>query len=177
MARNVADMSELQSDTWLPLIAISELLPAALDAQLRRDSQITHFEFAVLSLIQLAAGASLSPSEIAQALHTTLPRLSHVLARLEERGLVSRTSTPEDRRGVRVRLTTTGRRLVVKATPGHVATAKALVLNNFSDDDLELLAGFLRRVADRLDPNDRLGHAVRAERPAKAGSGTRSAVE
>lgn len=162
MARNVADMSELQSDVWLPLIAISELLPAALDAQLRRDSRLTHFEYAVLSLVQLSDAGSLSPGQIAQALHATLPRLSHVLARLEERGLVSRTATPKDRRGVDVRLTTPGRRVVITATPAHIATAKALVLDDFSDDELELLGGFLRRIADRLDPRDRLGHAVRA---------------
>ncbi len=163
MTRNVANMSDLQSDTWLQLIAISELLPAALDAQLRRDSQLTHFEFAVLSLIQLSPQGALSPSDIAQALNATLPRLSHVLARLEERGLISRSVSPQDRRGVEVRLTTTGRRVVVKATPGHIATAKALVVDRFSDDELKVLGELLRQITDRLDPHDRLGRAVRAD--------------
>jgi DNA-binding MarR family transcriptional regulator len=155
-------MSELQSDVWLQLIAISELLPAALDAQLRRDSQLTHFEFAVLSLVQLSPSGSLSPSDIARALNATLPRLSHVLARLEERGLVARSVAAKDRRGVEVRLTTVGRRVVVKATPGHIATAKALAVDLFTDEELEVLGGFLRRITDRLDPSDRLGHAIRA---------------
>ncbi len=163
MARNVANMSALQTDSWLQFIAISSLLPAALDAQLRRDAQLTHFEFAVLSLVQLSPSGALSPSEIAQALHATLPRLSHVLAKLQERGLVTRSATPRDRRSVDIRLTTSGRRRVVTATPGHIATAKALVLDNFSNDELEVLGGLLRRITDRLDPRDRLGHAVRAE--------------
>ena len=156
-------MSEIQSDTWLQLIAVSELLPAALDAQLRRDSQLTHFEFAVLSLIQLSPQGALSPSSIAQALNATLPRLSHVLARLEERGLASRSVSPEDRRGVEVRLTTTGRRVVVKATPGHIETARRLALDPFSDDELTVLGEFLRRINERLDPYDRLGRAIRAD--------------
>jgi DNA-binding MarR family transcriptional regulator len=156
-------MSAAQSDTWLQLIAISELLPAALDAQLRRDSNITHFEFAVLSLVQLAPLGALSPSDIAQTLNATLPRLSHVLARLEANGLLTRTAAMHDRRGVEVRLTTRGRRVVVKATPAHIATAKSLVLDQFSDDELETLAGLLRRITDRLDPRDRLGHAIRSE--------------
>ncbi len=156
-------MSELQSDTWLQLIAISELLPAALDAQLRRESQLTHFEFAVLSLVQLSAQGALSPSDIAEALNATLPRLSHVLARLEQRGLISRSVAPQDRRGVEVRLTTSGRRVVVRATPGHIATAKALAVGLFSDDELEVLSGFLRRITDRLDPSNRLSHAIRAD--------------
>jgi DNA-binding MarR family transcriptional regulator len=163
MARNVANMTELQSDTWLQLIAISELLPAALDAQLREDSQLTHFEFAVLSLIQLSPQGALSPSGIARALNATLPRLSHVLARLEDRGLATRSVSPQDRRGVEVRLTTTGRRVVVKATPGHIATAKALVLDRFDDDELEVFSELLRRITERLDPHDRLGRAIRAD--------------
>ncbi|MGN6502813.1 MAG: MarR family winged helix-turn-helix transcriptional regulator [Pseudolysinimonas sp.] len=163
MARNVAQMSGPQSDTWLQLIALSELLPAALDAQLRRDSNITHFEFAVLSLVQLAPLGALSPSDIAQTLNATLPRLSHVLARLEANGLLTRTAAMHDRRGVEVRLTTRGRRVAVKATPAHIATAKSLVLDQFSDDELETLAGLLRRITDRLDPRDRLGHAIRSE--------------
>jgi DNA-binding MarR family transcriptional regulator len=81
---------------------------------------------------------------------------------LEERGLVTRTPGAEDRRSVVVQLTATGRRLVIRATPGHIATAKALVIDNFSAAELELLAGLLRRVTDRLDPRDRLGHAVRS---------------
>lgn len=163
MARNVAQMSGPQSDTWLQLIALSELLPAALDAQLRRDSNITHFEFGVLSLVQLAPLGALSPSDIAQTLNATLPRLSHVLARLEKDGLVTRTAAQQDRRSVEVRLTTQGRRVVVKATPAHIATAKSLVLDQFTDDELQVLAGLLRRITDRLDPRDRLGHAIRSE--------------
>ncbi len=162
MARNVANMTELQSDTWLQFIAISELLPAALDAQLRRDSHLTHFEYAVLSLVQLSPDAALSPSEIAQALSATLPRLSHVLARLEQRGLVTRTAAAHDKRSVEVTLTTAGRRVVVTATPAHIETAKALVLDNFSDAELAVLREFLGRITDRLDPGDRLGKAVRA---------------
>jgi DNA-binding MarR family transcriptional regulator len=156
-------MTELQSDAWLQVIALTQLLPAALDAQLRRDSQLTHFEFAVLSLVQLSTGGRLSPSEIARASNATPPRLSHVLARLEERGLISRSATPRDRRGIEVRLTTNGRRAVIKATPGHIATAKAIVLDLFSDDELEQLGQYLRRITDRLDPTDRLSHAIRAE--------------
>lgn len=155
-------MSAPQTEVWLQFVAISELLPAALDSQLRRDSGITHFEYAVLSLVQLSAEKSMSPAGIAHALHATPARLSHVLARLEERGLVTRTPGAEDRRSVVVRLTATGRRLVIRATPGHIATAKALVIDNFSAAELELLAGLLRRVTDRLDPRDRLGHAVRS---------------
>ncbi len=164
MVRNVANMSELQSDTWLQIVAISELLPAALDAQLRRDARLTHFEFAVLSLVQLSHEGALTPSEIARALHATLPRVSHVLDRLEERGLVTRSAAPRDRRSLEIRLTTSGRRRVVTATPGHIATAKALVVGNFSDDELEVLGRHLRRITDRLDPSDRLGHAVRDPR-------------
>jgi len=36
---------------WLRLAAVVELLPGALDTQLRRDSGLTHFEYFVLAML------------------------------------------------------------------------------------------------------------------------------
>jgi len=39
---------------WLRLAAVTELLPAALDTQLRRDYGLTHFEYFVLAMLSTA---------------------------------------------------------------------------------------------------------------------------
>ena len=36
---------------WVRLVAVVELLPGALDTQLRRDSGLTHFEYFVLAML------------------------------------------------------------------------------------------------------------------------------
>ena len=46
------DSAELAA--WVRLAAVLELLPAALDAQLRRDAQLTHFDYYVLAMLSEA---------------------------------------------------------------------------------------------------------------------------
>ena len=83
---------------WLRLIALAELLPSRLDAQLRRDSALTHFEYQVLAMLSEAPERTLRMSWLAQRTQATLPRLSHVARRLEERGLLVRRPSQTDAR-------------------------------------------------------------------------------
>ena len=61
-------------------------------AQLRRDAGIGHFEYQVLALLSEAPGRTLRMSELATLAEGSLPRLSQVAARLEQRGWVRRTA-------------------------------------------------------------------------------------
>ena len=45
--------------TWVPLVAVLELLPKQLDTQLKRDEQLSHFDYFVLSLLALSDGRTL----------------------------------------------------------------------------------------------------------------------
>lgn len=56
MTYTVPRMSASEGDAWLGLIAVCSLLPAELDAQLQRDSSMTHFEFAVLTFLRWSPG-------------------------------------------------------------------------------------------------------------------------
>ena len=79
---------------WVRLVAVLELLPALLDQQLRRDSGLTHFDYVVVSQLSEAPDRTLRMTALAQRTNATLPRLSHVVRRLEERGLVERAPCP-----------------------------------------------------------------------------------
>lgn len=160
MARRVSRMNEVESSAWLNLITVLELLPPALDAQLRRDAGLTHFEFVVLSVLRFAPDNSMRMKEIAHAVAATLPRLSHVVARLEARGLLLRIPVPDDRRATEVRLTTEGRRVLVLATPGHLATVRRLVFDVLDEGEVAQLDAVAGRIAHRLDPTDRFGTSM-----------------
>lgn len=157
MARRVPRMDELESSAWLNLVTVLELLPPALDAQLRRDAGITHFEFVVLSVLRFEPGQAMRMKPLAAAVAATLPRLSHVVARLEARGFVERHPVPGDRRASEVRLTGDGRRAVVLATPGHVATVRRLVFDVLDREGLQKLDDVAGSIARGLDPADRFG--------------------
>src|SRR5690349_21438260 len=92
-----------EREAWLRLIAVVELLPGALDAQLRRDAGLTHFEYYVLAMLSEAPERTLRMTSLAQRTNATLPRLSHVVRRLEDRGLVERFPCLEDGRATNAR--------------------------------------------------------------------------
>ncbi|GGC00252.1 MarR family winged helix-turn-helix transcriptional regulator [Cellulomonas carbonis] len=151
---------------WLPFIAVVELLPGALDAQLRRDSGLTHFEYLALAMLSEAPGRTLRMTGLAARTNATLPRLSHVVSRLEKRGLVERTACPEDRRATNVRLTDDGWAVLVDAAPGHVATVRELVVDALSPAQLRSLRDASTALLERLDPDGAM--TAPYERPAPA---------
>ncbi len=148
-------MDERESRAWLGLITVAQLLPAALDSQLQRDSQLTHFEFLVLTSLRFATESTMRMTELAASTNATLPRLSHVCARLEKRDIVDRFPYPEDRRATNVRLTAEGRRVLIHAMPGHIETARRLVIDALTPAQLDALAEITSAVADRLTDGDR----------------------
>ena len=141
---------------WLGLIAVVELLPGALDSQLRRDAGITHYDYFVLAMLSEAPERTLRMTVLAQLTNATLPRLSHVVRRLEDRGLVERIPCPEDARATNARLSTTGLDLVVDAAPGHVAAVRANALDGLSRRQLVQLRQISTALLGRLDPDGRM---------------------
>src|SRR5829696_10386909 len=108
-------LDETERDAWLRLIAVVELLPGVLDAQLRAQSGLTHFEYFVLAMLSEAPTRTLRMTTLAQRTNATLPRLSHVVNRLEGRGLVVRFPCPDDGRATNAQLTDAGWTTVVAA--------------------------------------------------------------
>lgn len=149
-------LDETERDAWLRLVAVVELLPSALDAHLRSASGLTHFEYFVLAMLSEAPERTLRMTSLAMRTNATLPRLSHVVRRLEDRGLVERFPCPEDGRATNARLTDAGWDVVVAAAPGHVAMVRRNVLDPLTREQV----GQLREIADallsRLDPDGRM---------------------
>lgn len=145
-----------ESAAWVRLVALAELLPGALDAQLLRDAGLTHFEYGVLMALGAAPSRTMRMTELASRTNATLPRLSHVAKRLEERGLIERFPCPEDRRATNATITDSGLALISEAAPGHVETVRANVLDALAPEQLEQLYVIAGAVLARLDPEARL---------------------
>jgi DNA-binding MarR family transcriptional regulator len=145
-----------ESAAWVRLVALAELLPGALDAQLLRDAGLTHFEYGALMALGAAPSRTMRMTELASRTNATLPRLSHVAKRLEERGLIERFPCPEDRRATNATITAAGLALISEAAPGHVDTVRANVLDALEPEQLEQLYVIAGAVLARLDPEARL---------------------
>ena len=141
---------------WLRLIALAELLPSRLDTQLRRDSALTHFEYQVLAMLSEAPERTLRMSWLAQRTQATLPRLSHVARRLEERGLLVRRPSQTDARATDATLTDAGWETIVAAAPGHVSLVREEVFDALTPEQVGQLSDICSAVLDRLDPEGHL---------------------
>jgi DNA-binding MarR family transcriptional regulator len=145
-----------QQQAWRKLAAVTALLPAALDAQLQRDAELTHFGYWVLAMLSEAPCRALRMHELAAASNASLSRLSHVVAKLEERGWVRRERAADDGRGSVAVLTGAGWDKVAASAPGHVDTVRALVFDGLTDAQVGQLDRLCDALLERLDPDHRL---------------------
>jgi DNA-binding MarR family transcriptional regulator len=146
-----------QLAAWLRFVAVLELLPAALDSQLRRDADLTHFDYYVLAMLSESDDATVRMSDLARRTNATPSRLSHVIRRLEERELVERIACSDDRRASDARLTESGRAKLESAAPGHVGFVRRHVIDALSSEQLDQLAAIADALLDRIDPDGDFG--------------------
>lgn len=145
-------LEDRQLAVWVRLAAVVELLPGVLDSQLRRDAGLTHFEYYVLAMLSEAPRCTLRMTELARQTNATLARLSHVVRRLDERGLVERFPCPQDKRATNARLTDDGLAKVRATAPGHVATVREHVIDPLTPEQLNELSQISDALLERLDP-------------------------
>jgi DNA-binding MarR family transcriptional regulator len=132
-------LGEDERRAWLRLVMLLEVLPGVLDGQLRRDAGMTHFEYTVLAMLSEAPDRTLRMTALAARSNATLPRLSHVVARLVDRGLVEKRPSTQDGRVTDVELTGEGHAALVQAAPGHVENVRAHVLDPLTPEQVAQL--------------------------------------
>jgi len=121
-----------EQQAWRRLAAVTMLLPAALESQLQRDAELTHFGYWVMAMLSEAPGRCLRMSELAALSYGSQSRLSHLVSRLEQQGYVRRERVGEDRRGYLAVLTDVGYAKVVATAPGHVDEVRARVFDRLT---------------------------------------------
>jgi DNA-binding MarR family transcriptional regulator len=152
----VEGLTEAQMHAWLRFVAVVELVPGLLDSQLQRDSSLSHFEYYVLAMLSEAPNQTLRMTALSSMTNSSLPRLSHVVKRLEDRGLVRRSPCPSDRRATNAALTDEGWTVVQEAAPGHVRTVRENVIDPLTAEQITQLDAISNQLLMKLDPTNRL---------------------
>ena len=137
---------------WLSLMGTVIRLPAALDAQLRRDAGLSHFEYQILAGLSMAERRTLRMSDLASFAESSLSRLSHACRRLEAQGWLTRKADPDDGRATVAALTDDGYAKVVEAAPGHVRTVRRLVFDHFTRAQVKQLCEVTARIDAAIGP-------------------------
>ncbi|WP_350275414.1 MarR family transcriptional regulator [Kribbella sp. HUAS MG21] len=154
-------LDDAEMTAWLRLVGVVELLPGVLDTQLRRDAGVTHYEYYVLAMLSEAPKRTLRMTALAQLTNATLPRLSHVVKRLEDRGLVERFPCPEDARATNARLTAAGWKKIKATAPGHVETVRRHVIDVLTPEQIGQLAEIAGAILESVDADGRLSAVYR----------------
>ena len=140
-----------ERQAWSALTGMLIKLPTALDAAMAKESGLTFFEYMVLAMLSEEDDGTLRMSILAERTNGSLSRLSHVVRRLEQQGLVERVGAPEDRRATNATLTSEGRSRVEAAAPGHVRFVREVVIDGHTLEELHTFARFGEGVLERLE--------------------------
>jgi len=139
-------LDERQRLLWQAYRDLYQELARALEDQLLRDAGLSGSEYAVLVPLSHAPGGVLRARELGSELGWDRSRLSHLVRRMEKRGLVAREECSEDRRGSMVRLTDAGMAAVEDVAPAHSEAIRRYFFDQLANAELETLAA----VFDRL---------------------------
>lgn len=127
------------------VILLGELLKKSAQAALE-PFDIGYTDLDVLATLRRSGEPyELRPTELLEAVLLQSGSLTACIDRLEAAGLVARQPIPEDRRGLSIRLTPAGRRLVDEAIEVRFEEARAIVAS-FSREERLTVEGLLRRL-------------------------------
>lgn len=146
-------LSHDEQRTWRALLATTELLDDAIDRHLQSMSGLTRTSYVVMAMLSETPGRALRMSDLARQVNSSQSRLSHVVARLEERGWVRREQCPTDRRGQVAALTDAGYDVLAATAPCHVDTVRRLVFDPLTKAQVRELGVICQAVLARLDPD------------------------
>ena len=136
---------------WRAIVELMVKLPWALECQLQREAGLSFIEYHVLARLSEDAEHTLRMSELAMLTNSSLSRLSHLVKRLESRGLVRREVDPEDGRYTDAIMTKAGYDLLVASAPGHVDRVRSLVMDALSTAELHALHDALERLLTHFE--------------------------
>lgn len=108
-------------------------------------------EYEILVHLSESPDHSLRMSDLAGRVRQSRSRLTHTIARMEEKGLVARTACDSDRRGVMAVMTEQGYALLVEAAPSHVESVRRALVDPVDPDDFEALGRAMDAVAAVCD--------------------------
>lgn len=145
------DPAELEA--YFALIEVSSLVKHGVEQQLRDAGDLSYVQFQLLATLGDAPDDSRRMTELADGVVYSRSGLTYQIGLLEKAGLVSRSTSADDERGVTVTLTSTGRGVLAQVFPGHIGVLRELLLEPLARDDVDDLARILGRVRDHLRRN------------------------
>jgi DNA-binding MarR family transcriptional regulator len=140
-----------QLKSWLSVVRLLTWLPWSIDQQLQRDSNLRMVEYQVLAMLSESRERTMRMSSLAEVTNASLSRLSHLVERMENRGLVRREADPTDGRFTTAILTEKGFTTLAAAAPAHVQHIRSVVIDVLTPEQLRRMGRDATRIMARID--------------------------
>lgn len=144
-------LSEVELRCWEEFLESSTRLLEILDRRLRSAHRITLVEFLVLDALARSANGSARMSELSRAAVLRPSRLTQQIGRLESRGLVRRSPSAGDGRGVVTTITNGGLALVRLAARTYTRGIRVHYFDPMNRQQMISLGDSCRWIVDALD--------------------------
>ena len=166
MADTPAELTAAQLEAYFAFTEVSSLLRHAVEKQLRDAGDLSYVQFQLLARLGDAPDGRRRMTDLADGVVYSRSGLTYQAQLLEQRGLVTRTPSPEDERSTVVTLTEAGRAVLATVFPGHIEALHRLLFSALSAGDVDELARILGRAADQLRANPPRSAAPRRRKAA-----------
>jgi DNA-binding MarR family transcriptional regulator len=121
-------------------------LLVALERQLA-EAGLSSADYEILAQLSEAEHGSLRVRDLGLRLAWDRSRIAHQLRRMEQRGLLGRSSCPDDGRGRVVAITPEGRATIEAAAPGHAEAIRRIYFDQLDPADLDGLTALNSKIS------------------------------
>jgi DNA-binding MarR family transcriptional regulator len=131
---------------WLGMLRAHAALAKALDARLEAAHGLQLSSYQVLMYLADAEDERMRMCDLASSILLSRSGLTRLVDRLQREGLLERVACHDDARGAFAKLTPLGRERLAAARATHLAVVRAMFLDVFTPEELELLGEAWDRV-------------------------------
>jgi DNA-binding MarR family transcriptional regulator len=132
-------LDEGEAAAWRGVVRMQAHLTRELGRRLAVESTLSYSDYEVLVALTDQPHGRLRLFGLAEELGWEQSRLSHHVARMAARDLVTKEPCEEDRRGSFVAVTDTGRAAIAAAAPGHVTAVRELFIDRVTTAQLKAI--------------------------------------
>jgi DNA-binding MarR family transcriptional regulator len=151
--RTASDMPGLdiaEQRSWQNFLDSALRIYATLNRGLTESHKLTLVDVRLLDMLDKSEGGSARMGDLAEALMSLPSRVTRQIRRLEAQGLVVRTASPDDGRGVLATITDDGRALVTKAMVTYCQEVHTHFLGQLSRPQMAAMGENCRRISSAL---------------------------
>lgn len=153
MSETPTSLTPTQLGAYFAFTEVGALLRPAVEQQLKDVGGLSYVQFQLLATLGDAPDGHLRMTDLADGVVYSRSGLTYQAQLLEQRGLVTRSPSPEDERSTMVSITDAGRDVLAAVFPGHIGTVHGLLFAPITDEDAADLARILGTISGHLRAN------------------------